>query len=252
MRVWSFTAAKQAGTSHLRRGERCADFLAVTDVGDFMVLAVAGGAGSARCGADGATFAALQAVNLAVSALFKKPPSEALLREVFQATLDDLLDMIEERRAAGEELQTADFHTTLLLAMLTADTLAVGNIGDGWAVVREEGALRTVAAPARNEYVNEPFFLASKGAIEEAAYEEVPAADLDALAILTDGAAWFAIDLESRTPSAPLFDKLFTFAADTSRPALERHAELEKFLASDLVTRKTDDDTSLVLAVRKR
>jgi hypothetical protein len=163
-------------------------------------------------------------------------------RSVFQATLDSLLEMVGDR-------PPADFHTTLLLAVLKDDVLSVGNIGDGWAVVREAGALRAVAAPGRSEYVNETFFLTSRGALDEAVYEVVPASGLDALALLTDGSAWFSIDLDTRTPSEALFGKLFAFASDVSRPSQERDEELERFLASEMVVRKTDDDKTMILAV---
>jgi hypothetical protein len=233
--AWTVTAARQAGTSHLRHGEGCADAFAVATGEGVLVLAVADGAGSARCGAEGAARAASRAVEMALQ--------EADLRSVFQGTLDSLLEMVGDRPAA-------DFHTTLLVAVLRDDTLTVGNIGDGWMVVREAGALRVVAAPARSEYVNETFFLTSRGALDEAVYEVIPAAGLDALALLTDGSAWFSIDLDNRTPSAGLFGKLFAFAADASRPAVEREEELTRFLSSEMVIRKTDDDKTLILAVR--
>ena len=232
---WTVTAAKQAGTSHLRHGEGCADAFACASGDGVLVLAVADGAGSARCGADGAAHAVSCAVELALQ--------ETDLRSVFQGTLDSLLERVGDR-------PPADFHTTLLLAVLTEDALAVGNIGDGWAVIREGGALRAVAAPERSEYVNETFFLTSRGALDEAAYEVVPAPGLDAVALLTDGSAWFSIDLDNRTPSAVLFGKLFDFASDASRPAAERDEELARFLASEMVIRKTDDDKTMVLAVR--
>ncbi|MES1243990.1 MAG: PP2C family serine/threonine-protein phosphatase [Acidobacteriota bacterium] len=236
--AWTVTAAKQAGTSHLRHGEGCADAFAVRTGDGVLVLAVADGAGSARCGADGAEHAAGRAANLALR--------ETDLRSVFQGTLDSLLEKVGDR-------PSADFHTTLLVAILTENTLSVGNIGDGWAVVRSmrgHGALRAVAAPSRSEYANETFFLTSRNALDDAVYEVVPAAGLDAVALLTDGPAWFSIDLETRTPSAALFGKLFEFAADGSRPAPERDEELARFLASDMVVRKTDDDKTMVLAVR--
>lgn len=247
---WAVTGARQTGTSHLRRGEGCADAFAVEQGDGFLVLVAADGAGSARYGADGSAFAARAAARLAASALGEQPddPLE-LIRSVFRNTLDDLLDMVEEREA--KDLRGADFHTTLLLAVLTDDFLAVGNVGDGWAVARDrEGRVRAVAAPAKSEYSNETFFLTSSGFIEEAVYEVLPATDLDAVALLTDGSAWFAVDLDARTPSGALFDKLFAFAADTAKPDGEREEQLARFLSSDMVVRKTDDDTTLVLAVR--
>ncbi len=241
---WTVTAASQAGTSHLRHGEPCADRFAMRAEAGVLVMAVADGAGSARFGADGAEQAAGRAVELACRALADAPPDETLLRAVFQATLDELLAWIGDRRPA-------DFNATLLLAVMTDATLAIGNIGDGWAVVRNrDGGLSALAVPDRGEYVNETFFLTTAGSVEQAVCAVVPSADLDAVALMTDGAAWFSIDLDARVPSAALFGKLFAFAADPSQPAAGKSEELARFLGSELVTRKTDDDTTLMLAVR--
>lgn len=250
---WAVTGARQTGTSHRRRGEGCADAFAVEQGDGFLVLVAADGAGSARFGGEGSDFASRVAVQLAVSALRERSPEDPLelVRQVFRGTLESLVAMVEERWDETPDLRPADFHTTLLIALLTDEFLAVGNIGDGWAVARDrEGRVRAVAAPARSEYSNETFFLTSSGCVEEAVYEMLPASDLDAVALLTDGSAWFAVDLDARTPSGALFDKLFTFAADTARPDGEREEHLTRFLSSDLVVRKTDDDTTLVLAVR--
>lgn len=243
---WAVTGAKQAGTSHLRRGEGCDDAFAVEQADGFLVLVAADGAGSARFGAEGSAFAARVAAGLAAAALRERPAEDLLelVRGVFRGTIESLVTMVEERWDETPDLRTADFHTTLLLALLTADFLAVGNIGDGWAVARDrEGRVRAVAAPAKSEHSNETFFLTSSGCVEEAVYEVLPAEDLDAVALLTDGSAWFAVDLDARTPRGALFEELFAFAAKPDE-------HLARFLSSERVARCTDDDTTLVLAVR--
>ncbi len=127
----------------------------------------------------------------------------------------------------------------------------VANVGDGWVVVRDRrGELRAVAPPKRGEYVNETFFLTSPGAIDDAVIAAVPAADLDAVALMSDGAAWFALDLERGLPSRPLFQKLFAFAADPARSRQDRDCELQAFLTHPAVCRRTDDDRTLMLAAR--
>lgn len=243
---WAVTGAKQAGTSHLRRGEGCDDAFAVAQADGFLVLVAADGAGSARFGAEGSAFASRVAAELAAATLRERPSEDPLelVRGVFRGTIESLVTMVEERWDEAPELRPADFHTTLLLALLTDDFLAVGNIGDGWAVVRDrQGRVRAVAAPAKSERSNETFFLTSSGCVEDAVYEVLPAADLDAVALLTDGSAWYAVDLDARTPRGALFDELFAFAG---KP--EDH--LARFLSSERVVRWTDDDTTLVLAVR--
>lgn len=161
------------------------------------------------------------------------------------------------RRLSGSDapksgkFELRDLHTTLLLAMLTQRGLSAGNIGDGWLVVGcNDGEIRVVAPPAQVEYANETFFLDSAGALDDAVYEHVAGIGIDALALVTDGPAKFAIDLASRTPGADLFGKFFAFAADRSIPREERDSQLATFLASDRICKCTDDDKTILLASR--
>ncbi|HEV3077002.1 MAG TPA: PP2C family serine/threonine-protein phosphatase [Thermoanaerobaculia bacterium] len=266
---WQVIAASQPGSSHLRRGERCADWFELATWGDALVLAVADGAGSAARGAEGAVIAATTAAELAM-AWVRETPAESqakvqpgyirdLLRKIvaaFLAATEGLEDSAgpatgeaASRPAGGRS--TADFSSTLLLAVLTPATLIVVNVGDGWLVARDPaGTLRALAARQKTEYANETFFLTSSDAVEAAVIEVLPAGELDAMALMTDGPAWFAIDLDQEAPSRPLFEKLFGFAANAALSLMEKQRELASFLTSAAVDRKTDDDKTLVLAVR--
>lgn len=258
---WLVTAASQAGTAHVRRGEPCADAFAMAQSGSVLVLALADGAGSARFGGQAAQFATQEAVRVAQS-LFQNgsPQGEPcdFLREVFRRTLAGLLHQIllwqggeaQGHKDFSEPARLSAYHATLMLAVVSESHLLAGNIGDGWLIVRgRDGTARAVAPPARGEYCNETFFLTSEHAIEDAVCETVSTADIDAIALLSDGPSWFAIDLEARQPSQALFDKLFQFAADRSVVVARKEEELAEFLASEPVCRKTDDDKTLVLAV---
>jgi hypothetical protein len=232
----------------------------VDNGGSTLVLAVADGAGSARCGGQGAGMAAPTAVRIARSLLDEGLPSDdeaaaRLVHDVLRGTLDDLLTLVDLWHQNGgapvENPMPQDLHTTLLLAVLAGGRLAVGNIGDGWLITRQGGGLGVVAAPAPGEYSNETFFITSDGALDDALIEVVSAEDLDAIALLTDGMAWCAVDLACRTPSMSLFRKLFTFAGDPALSADDRELDLAGFLASEAVVRRSDDDKTLVLAVNQ-
>jgi hypothetical protein len=252
---WQVVAASDPGCSHLRRGEPCADRFEIVEEAGALVLVVADGAGSAVRGAEGAALTAETAARLAAASLISAPPPQEtcaqreFLRELLRRTRDAVQQEIC-RLAVGDGCPAA-FHSTLLLAILTDAGLMAGNIGDGWIVTRDrQGTLRAAAPPIRGEYVNETFFLTSAGAIEEAALAVVPASELDAVALMSDGSAWFAIDLEHGVPSRTLFEKLFAFAGDPELSAEEKDRELAAFLASPAICSKTGDDKTLILAVR--
>jgi hypothetical protein len=254
---WQVVATCQPGSTHLCRGQPCADRYERAQVAGAIILVVADGAGSAARGAEGAAIAARSAVRLAASSLVGAPPTEEagaqcdFVREVLRQTLAAVQEEIAAADLAEPASCPADFLSTLLLAILTESWLMAGNIGDGWLVARDrQGALRAVAPPSRGEYVNETFFLTSAGAIDEAVIAVEPAAELDAVALMSDGPAWFALDLEQGAPSRPLFEKLFAFAGDPALSAEEKDRALAAFLASPAICGKTDDDKTLILAVR--
>lgn len=258
--AWQVTAASQVGSSHHRKGEPCADNFTVRQSGSTLILAIADGAGSALFGADGAKIASRNAVEVADSflsqAIFPPQDHQDTLRQILVETLaKSLVEIdrlcVEREGGAGRQIHRTDFHATLLVAILFESSLIAGNIGDGWLIARDgEGRLWTVAPPQRGEYCNETFFLTSEDSLQETVIEVIPAANLDAIALMTDGTAWFAVDLEARRPSESLFAKLFAFAADSSQPEGQKEIELAAFLSSEAVCRKTDDDKTLVLAVR--
>lgn len=293
--TWQITAASQAGTSHLRRGEVCADAFGAIVRGATLILAVADGAGSAKYGGIGSAAAAeistgftAETVQFLASSRGATDPC-LIVRNVFKHTLETLTEaairtrllLHNEQAAAGSDhgeglvnritaaisggvrrtsspapgeswqLELRDLHTTLLLAVLTEQGLSAGNIGDGWLVVSQgNGLIRVAAPPAQAEYANETFFLDSAGALDEAVYEHIAGHDINAIALMTDGPARFAIDLASGTPGTDLFTKLFAFAGDRSMARAERDMQLADFLGSDRICRCTDDDKTMLLAAR--
>ncbi|MBV8200991.1 MAG: protein phosphatase 2C domain-containing protein, partial [Acidobacteria bacterium] len=267
--AWQLVAASQPGSSHLCRGQPCADRCETARTAEALILVVADGAGSAARGADGAALAARTAARVAAAHLRGAPPApeappalqeevqRELVREILRRTREAVQEEIAlltaaERRAADRKaplkpVPAEAFFSTLLLAILTEASLMAGNIGDGWVVTRDrQGTLCAVAPPKRDEYVNETFFLTSEGALDEAVIAVAPAAGLDAVALLSDGAAWFAIDLEQGAPSAPLFARLFEFAGDSTLSGEAKDRELAAFLASPAICRRTDDDKTFV------
>jgi protein phosphatase 2C-like protein len=110
-----------------------------------------------------------------------------------------------------------------------------------------DGELVAATTPQNGEYANETFFLTSGDGAPRYTATLPPAC---AIALLTDGLLPLAVDLRDCRPHAPFFDPLFAFAAarGAGRGA---DAELAAFLESDRVAARTDDDTTLVLAVRR-
>lgn len=262
---WRAVGVSVAGASHLRLGLPCQDAqgFAVHPSGALLV-ALADGAGSAErseLGAQAAVEAALAAMRAALDVGLPSGCEgwETLLREVFAAARAEVLRLAGEDAALdgadGDEAEAPfnprAYACTLTCAIAAGDWLAVGQVGDGAVVaVDQEDGLFAVTRPQRGEYANETHFLVQEDALDRLAVEvvEQPARGL---AVMSDGLIRLALKLPSQEPHGPFFQPLFRFAESIQDPA-EASAQLAAFLDSERVNARTDDDKSLVLAVRVR
>lgn len=212
------------------------------------MIAVADGAGSADRSDEGARLAVDTAIAHCMSRVEDEPPSgEQEWREIIVAAFDAAFASIEAH-AEGAHAPIRDYATTLTVVAATGARLAVGQIGDGIVVAEGDEGLFLAASPQRGEYANEVALLTAPRAVEDAAVS-VFTAPVRAVAVTTDGLLRLAVRLPSHAPHAPFFRPLFAFLRETDDP-LAAQGELAHFLASDRVAQRTDDDTTLVLAVR--
>jgi hypothetical protein len=254
--AWRVVAASVAGTSHLAGGLPCQDAHGWRiEPGDVLLVACADGAGSAARSDEGARLAvdAALAALAAVLGAAGVPADEAgwgrLLHSAFYAARGTVAAC---SAAHGEALRA--FATTLSVAVASADWLAVGHNGDGFVVATDRaGALELLAAPARGDYANEVAFLTGPDGLDHVTIVARPAGDVTGLALSTDGLLRLALELPAATPHAAFFTPLFGFArgGDDGLDEGALDAELAEWLASPAVGGRTDDDKTLVLAVRR-
>jgi len=289
---WRVIAASVVGTSHRARAVPCQDAQAYRILADgTLVVAVADGAGSAARAEAGAACAVARAVAAMVDGYGEirgalgtddgaevgehSPPtgsrssSADAPRDRFSSWGDADRPSVEARgrawmakvfgaaREGLEDLAIAEweprraFACTLTCAVATADGLLVGQIGDGVAVARgADGELFAASRPQKGEYANEASFLTMDGALDQMEVA-VFARPIEALAVTTDGLLRLALELPRHVPHAPFFRPLLRFADEASDPE-GACAQLATFLASERICRRTDDDKTLVIAVRAR
>ncbi|MCC6192187.1 MAG: protein phosphatase 2C domain-containing protein [Anaerolineales bacterium] len=248
-RGWRVLGASVMGSAHLRAGLPCQDAHAYRALPGGAVLVAADGAGSAERAEEGAGLAANAACGALVRALAGGWPSseagwQALMLEAYGQARQAVLIGAQ---AAGSSARA--YATTLLCAAVWAEGFAVAQLGDGVAVAAlSGGGWFLAAAPQKGEYANETHFLTQPGALdrlEVAAFAELP----QGLAVMTDGLLRLVLDLERKAPHVPFFRPLLAFAHGAPDED-QGCADLAAFLASDRVTARTDDDKTLVLAVR--
>jgi hypothetical protein len=248
--VWRVVAASVQGSSHADAGLPCQDahLYRVLPAGR-LVMALADGAGSAARAAEAAQLAVRVAVDmLAQAATGPAPADAAAWQQAVQDSFAAARSALEAAaRAAGLPLR--EFSTTLSCVVVAAPWLVVAQLGDG-AVVYEDahGELLLAARPQRGQYANEAYFLTMDGALEALALRACRQ-PVHALAATTDGLLRVALRLPGYEPHTPFFRPLLSFAGESWDGAAAQR-ELVRFLDSRRLRERSDDDKTLMLAIR--
>jgi hypothetical protein len=154
----------------------------------------------------------------------------------------------EVRRVAAESERAArDYASTFLMTIVGPMRSGFVQIGDGAIVVAREASLTPVFWPDSGEYINTTRFLTDEDAtvhIHSTTLEE----PVDRLAMFTDGLQQLALSFVTRTAHQPFFEPMLDALAKHDAAALE--IELQRYLNSDPINMRTDDDKTLLLALR--
>jgi hypothetical protein len=269
---WRVAAASVAGAAHVRRGIGCQDahLWSVLDgaaSSQVLIAVLADGAGSASRAEAGARLACafiLDAVEsmLAGVAGGAGGAGGASPRDIDRCRVELWLAGLAAETAllaASEGLAPRDFSSTLLAAVVAADCAVFFQVGDGAIVVDAvppSAGYDCVFWPAHEEYENVTFFAAEPNADEHlqcALFDR----RVEELALFSDGLQRLALDYAGQRAHAPFFrsmlSPLHAAAAGAAGAGAERDGlsdSLAAFLDSPRVNDRTDDDKTLMLAVR--
>jgi hypothetical protein len=249
--MWRFAAQSVQGAHHRVASEPCQDSCLVRTFGSeersALVACAADGAGSARHSDRGSRLVCQSIVE-----------SAAAYHES-NGSFDDLTSQLAlewcdaARRAVSELAEIAggfmrDFACTLCAAIVSETRSVFVQIGDGAIVACRGDVCGVVFWPQSGEYVNTTNFLTSVDYREQIQTCQVNGGFSD-IAVLTDGIERLALRFDSFTAHLPFFKPLFAAVRGaTDVEALTR--DLARFLDSESIQHKTDDDKTLILACR--
>ncbi len=246
---WRVVAASVCGTSHVKNQQLCQDAHHWQTLSDnVLVVAAADGAGSASMGKIGA----MVAVETAIENISSKEVTQRILADdsVVQLLLTEAMLAAKtavEEEAVACDTQPSDLASTLIIMIATPEMVAVGQIGDGVAVANDDmGNLIALTTPDNGEYINETCFLTSPGSIDTAQLKLWRQAIVN-IGVLTDGLQMLAMNMAVGVPHKPFFLPLFDFASNVEDKIVAKE-QLVKFLRSDRIAQRTDDDLTLVIA----
>lgn len=176
----------------------------------------------------------------------------AATAEARAPTADEIRGWLESVRAdlVAKSLEVGttprEWSCTLLGAICSPTYSAFVQIGDG-AVVSGIDAVQPAFWPQSGEYANQTVFLVSPDAIAGASI--VIGGAVDRIALLSDGLQPLALEYQKREAFAPFFTPLFAGLAESAdMDAYE--TKLLQLLASRHVNQRTNDDKTLVIALR--
>ncbi len=154
-RGWSSHSLTVPGEIHRRKGEECADVATTQTLpGGATLLAVADGAGRARCAADAARLAIACVAGAAEGV---DPPPRAP-GEVVRQAADDILSgavaaflrqVREDVDVDAREGDGAAWSTTLAVVVLAGPWLAFAGVGDAFVVAVDRGGVPHLVVPPR-------------------------------------------------------------------------------------------------------
>ncbi|OAI41460.1 hypothetical protein AYO40_03115 [Planctomycetaceae bacterium SCGC AG-212-D15] len=182
--------------------------------------------------------------------------SHALLsgESLERITLVEVRDWYTQVRALLEEeanmndVPVREYACTLLFSVVGNDTAVFAQIGDGAIVAGTDAELEVVFWPQSGEYANTTNFLSDDLFSEAIAFEN-RCQRVEQVAMLTDGLQSLALRYAERSAHRPFFDPMFTTLVQTLDPSTLA-VPLRQFLESPAVNGRTDDDKTLLLAVR--
>jgi Protein phosphatase 2C len=249
--VWRRIAQSSQGSSHSADNSPCQDSHTVCVLGEgdaeTLVACVADGAGSAKFSDVGSALLCQTIVDSA-KAFFD------LGGRLEDLTRNDVLRWcavarIRIKRAARSRYSDPrQMAATLVAAVITPSCACFFQIGDGAIILRRNGVYGVVFWPQTGEYANSTNFITSANYRKQLDFVLTDAGFSD-IAVMTDGLERLALKFDTQTPHPPFFDPFFrTLRAAEDYTGL--NDALQKFLTSDSVRERSDDDKTLILASR--
>lgn len=243
-REWMVCGASVVGSEHRRKGLGCDDAYSYGVLGDFLVAAVADGAGSVTgTSAWGAYVACRGVLKDALNPEFvdrfraaSAAEATQLLRSLFDAALERVY-----RQAASMNLEAALLSTTLCVGLADRRMAAFGQVGDGIIATERGEAIETVLIEHKDGYANTTSFLQSERALDDSL--RITSHDgVSAFALSTDGLTYKITDVATGAAYQPFFRGSWQHVR-----AGAQSGQLREMLGG-IQDDQTGDDKTLVLA----
>jgi len=251
---WQYTGLSVIGTGHLKSNKPCQDSHDLKVINRWIILAVADGAGSAEHSDSGSKIAIEQSMKTLESELVNigdNDTCESFLKNSLLKSASNAHKALLEY-SDNNKIELKSLATTLLLTIANDSYIAGCQIGDGLIVYSQDfdGLPLLLIKPMHGEYINQTEFITDKKYMEKIQVV-VKSLSVACISLSSDGLENLAYIYKTKEAHPPFFKPLFNFVYKTDNSD-KRIAQLKGFLESDQVCCKTDDDKTLLIAIRKK
>lgn len=250
MAMWKTVQASVMGSSHHRQGTPCQDSHRVSELSingrSCLIVVCSDGAGSASHSHIGSDIACERFMTIASQAFVDQQIRHDLARSQVMEWLDLIRSDID-RQASSLGLSVRDLACTLLAVVVTDKCSVFLQVGDGAIVTLDDYTCEAIFWPQSGEFANTTNFLTDSSVGEVAAFR-VTSDRPKSFAVFTDGLERLILRFVDHSVHRPFLTPFFermriTECCDALVDPLRR------FLDSDGVNERTDDDKTLILAM---
>jgi Protein phosphatase 2C len=249
---WKVVGASVTGDSHIQSSAPCQDscFYHVSSDATgaaFLVALVSDGAGSAQFGEVGSEIACERGGKILLERV------EAIGEQALTtACAIEMLDCIRseiDKAAAQREVTTRALACTLLGAVVGPTQALYFQVGDGAIVTRQSEGLSPVFWPESGEYANMTYFVTDENAADH--FRSEVRDTTEEVSLFSDGLQRLALVFGTESAHEPFFEPMFNVLRTSSDDQVDAICEaLKRFLGSETISDRTDDDKTLILATR--
>lgn len=241
--MWKLVYGSARGTSHARSEAPCQDHCTGVVTSSLLVAACSDGAGSAELSHLGSRLAADRFLEEAARWTSESAPPRDVVESWMTLAREGVLAEAEAHGAAPRQ-----FACTILAALVSGNWAAFVQVGDGAIVFDGPDGYLFAFWPDTGEYANTTRFLTDDDYRDHLRIDVVER-PVSELALLTDGLQMLALDFVATRVHDRFFSPLFRTLRDgPDEEALTQ--SLLAFMDSKRVNERTDDDKTLLLAIR--
>jgi hypothetical protein len=251
--TWKYITASVTGKAHSDRNEtgqdRSLSGIVRLAENEYFIGLAADGAGSSTDGGTGAEIACDTLYSSILQTLEKKEDLSLVTEQDITGWITGARDSVDAcAKKQGKLL--VDYACTCIGSVAGRNHALFFQIGDGGIVINADDDYRVIFWPEQGEYINSTCFLSDKDYLDHLniTFTDSPSAEI---ALFTDGLQNMVLSFSQKKAHTGFFKPIFeALKKDSDHEFFGSSSQLSSFLLHREISERSDDDKTLILAVR--